>query len=471
MAKKTVYTLDINTAPLVNGYKNAIKQMEQAGVSSKITEKLSTSLAKLESQYKSLSIEAQAGFKTPREILLFEQKVNKLFSAFRGLEVEFDNVGAKLKSVGNLAQQAQQKLQTTFTNLGIKDAANWAEKVAQSENKVVTAEKLIKNELKERLAIVEELKNKQDSIVTSGATVAANIITGDTPGRKPGSNVTRGSFKADVRESNQVNDLLNYAQGAVIMENNFKAAWDNIERYIETNNFKNLFSRNNKGYSTFEEQVKKAFDATRDSAEEARQATELLAQAEEHVGEIGRKNSEGVYKVRRNIQSQITAGAKEVGTAQREESETYKSAKMSIEEKTAAEKTAINISSQLNGVADDTENALLKDSGAMRETAQNALNTSEAFEHLKNNVLSFFTVGSLFNTIRTQIRKTYEDVQQLDKSFASIAMVTDKSLKDLWGSYDQYADMAANLGQQTNDVVKASALYYQQGGNSAVFKS
>jgi hypothetical protein len=31
----------------------------------------------------------------------------------------------------------------------------------------------------------------------------------------------------------------------------------------------------------------------------------------------------------------------------------------------------------------------------------------------------------------------------------------------MWGSYERYAEMANELGQATNDVVQASALYYQ----------
>lgn len=65
--------------------------------------------------------------------------------------------------------------------------------------------------------------------------------------------------------------------------------------------------------------------------------------------------------------------------------------------------------------------------------------------------------------LKRQTKETYEDVKQLDKSFASIAMVTKYSVNEMWSSYSQYADMASNLGQKTNNIVKASALFYQQG--------
>ena len=70
---------------------------------------------------------------------------------------------------------------------------------------------------------------------------------------------------------------------------------------------------------------------------------------------------------------------------------------------------------------------------------------------------------SIFNLIKRKVKETYEDVKTLDKSFASIAMVTKYSVDEMWGSYSLYADMAAKLGQKTNSVVQASALFYQQG--------
>ena len=56
-----------------------------------------------------------------------------------------------------------------------------------------------------------------------------------------------------------------------------------------------------------------------------------------------------------------------------------------------------------------------------------------------------------------------QDIKSLDKSFANIAMVTDYSVQDMWNSYDQYAQMANELGQSTQSVIEASGLYYQQG--------
>ena len=68
---------------------------------------------------------------------------------------------------------------------------------------------------------------------------------------------------------------------------------------------------------------------------------------------------------------------------------------------------------------------------------------------LKNHILMFLSVTSVISVFRQQIRKTFEDVKTLDKSFASIAMVTTKSVNDMWHEYSNYANMAAELGQRT----------------------
>ena len=87
----------------------------------------------------------------------------------------------------------------------------------------------------------------------------------------------------------------------------------------------------------------------------------------------------------------------------------------------------------------------------------------DSFQQIINRLKYFFSIGTVFNFIRKEISQTFEDVKNLDKSFAQIAMVTKYSVNEMWQSYDQYAEMANRLGQSTNDVIQASALFYQQG--------
>ena len=44
------------------------------------------------------------------------------------------------------------------------------------------------------------------------------------------------------------------------------------------------------------------------------------------------------------------------------------------------------------------------------------------------------------------VQQTFNDIEKIDKAFGSIAMVTNKTVADLWQSYGDYQEMANKLG-------------------------
>lgn len=99
--------------------------------------------------------------------------------------------------------------------------------------------------------------------------------------------------------------------------------------------------------------------------------------------------------------------------------------------------------------------------------AQEDLN--QQFDMFRSRVQYVFTFASALRSINNIIKTTFEDVKELDKAFASIAMVTDYSVQEMWSSYGQYAEMANELGQSTKDVISSSALFFQQGVSRTFF--
>lgn len=97
--------------------------------------------------------------------------------------------------------------------------------------------------------------------------------------------------------------------------------------------------------------------------------------------------------------------------------------------------------------------------------SQNKVN--EAFDNMKNSIKTFLSIGSAISGLRRVLQETFNDVKELDKSFANIAMVTDYTVGQMWESYGQYAEMANKLGQSTQSVIEASGLFYQQGLDTA----
>jgi len=54
-------------------------------------------------------------------------------------------------------------------------------------------------------------------------------------------------------------------------------------------------------------------------------------------------------------------------------------------------------------------------------------------------------------------------IEQLDKSLTEIATVTGRTRAEMWKMADEFNRMGRELGQTTNDIAKASVLFYRQG--------
>ena len=93
--------------------------------------------------------------------------------------------------------------------------------------------------------------------------------------------------------------------------------------------------------------------------------------------------------------------------------------------------------------------------------AQQKLDSS--FEGMKDRVKQFLSIGAAITGVKQVIQSTFEDIKELDEAFASIALVTDNSVEQMWSYYDEYSQIANELGQSTKDVISSSALYIQQG--------
>jgi uncharacterized protein YoxC len=91
-------------------------------------------------------------------------------------------------------------------------------------------------------------------------------------------------------------------------------------------------------------------------------------------------------------------------------------------------------------------------------TAQEELN--KTFDSLKDTVKRVLSLSSAFSGFKRVITETFNDVKKLDSAFKSIALVTNKTVSELWSSYGDYAEMANKLGQSTENAIKSSALFY-----------
>ena len=82
---------------------------------------------------------------------------------------------------------------------------------------------------------------------------------------------------------------------------------------------------------------------------------------------------------------------------------------------------------------------------------------------LTGKVGMIFGMAKAYELVARTIRTAFSDVADLDAELTAIAVVTDKTTKQLWGSFSVYNEMAQKLGVTTKDAMSTSKLYYQQG--------
>ena len=163
-------------------------------------------------------------------------------------------------------------------------------------------------------------------------------------------------------------------------------------------------------------------------------------------------NSAPIAAVQQNSQEQI---------------QTQESINKALEQRVAELEQIIKLQKQETNAANQSSDQVISGLKAEGKEAEKNVKLQETirggFDRIGQGAKQILSVTTAWRSLRNVIRNTFNDVKNLDKSFASIAMVTNYSVKDMWAQYDQYAEMANRLGQSTQSVVEASGLYYQQG--------
>lgn len=188
---------------------------------------------------------------------------------------------------------------------------------------------------------------------------------------------------------------------------------------------------------------------------------------------IGSTNAQGEYELSdTSVQNFLNnSGVTAYSDNMRRATEVTNQLGQEIEEATRRTAELVNENDQgLNNAIQNTNNmtnATREGAEATREASESVEQMNNTFDNMKNAVKTFLSIGSVVSALRNVVRDTFNDIKELDKSFAKIAMVTDYSVQEMWSSYDQYAAMANELGQSTQSVIQASGLFYQQGLDTA----
>ena len=471
MAQKIELKLD--ASEVVKSYRAAITAMEQAGAKSSITSGLTKSLDRLEQKFKDLANEGALGKETSKEIENFQKRVNSTYSSLGQLGKEMERLAKnkktfptsainefkkKIEEAKSKVTEIQQTFTKQFTKLGLTEGL--AETLKTEED----VRKVLEEQLKLRQKNVEEAKKAADAArEEAGKTVKISGPILST------SNISKTSgFNKDERSLIQQSINEEIVKGIRSGEE-FAQVWDRIvvgeKAFFGSESELQTFITD---IDQLKNKIQEVIDK-RDKLAEQSSAGQNYKNAVVSRNQLGNINASGAVTFSNDAQA-IIDGATESYRRLAEAEQNV--VQLSQEESTAREKTEQDlaaVTAATRGLAETSETSRVQFNGtskALYDTAKAAEKTSSSFDLMKSRILMLLSATSIFNLIKRQVKETYEDVKTLDKSFASIAMVTKYSVDEMWDSYSLYADMAAELGQKTNSVIQASALFYQQGLNT-----
>ena len=92
-------------------------------------------------------------------------------------------------------------------------------------------------------------------------------------------------------------------------------------------------------------------------------------------------------------------------------------------------------------------------------------------QRLYNQLTQFFSISSAVQIFRRMVNSSIDAIKELDAAMTEVAVVTDFSVGDMWNQLPDYTTKANELGLAISDVYNASALYYQQGLDTAEVNS
>jgi len=134
--------------------------------------------------------------------------------------------------------------------------------------------------------------------------------------------------------------------------------------------------------------------------------------------------------------------------------------------KTDATKRLTDSLKEVNGGAQEAVQGLEGFKPAVQNIEQAAKRTqsfASELDMVKSRIAYVFSLTNGFYLLRNAIRSAYQSVTELDSAMTDIAVVTTKTIGDLWKQRDMYADIASDMGGTTVGLYNTAKLYYQQG--------
>lgn len=475
-------------------------QMSAAGVKDSMFAQVDKDIETAEKALSQMLVQINKGFKNSKDVTNFSKQfdkfdtiISKIQVGLKGLNLS-ENFNFNTAEISKYNQQLdqlvkrQEQLENSYKSSiaqKAKDLNLTKDEISQITKEVKTQEELeeaVKKVAKAREAEAKKSISKQVQKSSaaqnymSGATLKAEDLTYKAVSRrgaKAGTTDLRtktssGKVEDMTIDANKVQTTLNqeYAKALTEIANSGKSAAEGIEILQKAmKNYGVEITNTDKLQDSFQQDLDKIEQITYENADAGSKGAITKARKKMSLGQT-------------NAQGQFELSEEGKGLANSQELQQLQSITSQLEDVTSKLTSSIedgmnkssqateNFNNRLEESRDNENNvseAMDKGTAAAMEQAEAMEKTNATFDNLKSVITQVLSLTSAWNGLKRVIQETYNDVKNLDKAFASIAMVTNYSVDEMWGSYDQYADMAQKLGQSTQSVIEASALYYQQG--------
>ena len=506
--KSTIYLKTVLDAE--DTLKQAKKIREELG--KKVVDKSSLSgvdkqLLQIEETFKKLQAAEKAGFSNDNDLKQYITSLNKMnlmihqlvgsLSDVGDIKLDFDTKQAQeqikqlKKKVEDMEKSIKSQLTKNAKNLGLSDIQvdkifgaitsgdqKQVEKVytniRNSANKAVKAQEEVIAKLRETAQI-----EAQDKALSKNTSSALKTDKGSTLSRisAAASFVDRRTKGFNAEQTHVIGQKGGFtnkisAQGYDLIEQTYREIITDVEKlkglkpdqiFQEINNeLKTKFNIQLEETDKLIEQIASDFSSLNNVTIPTDSNIKGMASEQAKLGKL--KEQQSNIKGSRSGWLSQTSNYSQL---QKEYSDSTSKYSAAITNATGDNETLKKVLEELLLKYEELNKAQHEAADSAQEEADKQKELNNTFENIKGYIASYLSLGAVISKVSSEIRKTWEDTKQLDQAFASIAMVTDYSVQGMWNSYEQYNEMAKELGQTTQDVIKSSALFYQQGLDTA----
>lgn len=459
MAEKIVqFRGEFNAKQMIQEINKIESALSGLSISDSLNKKFNNYFENAKKSITQISSQIDQGFSSSRDIDRFEKEFNKLEDIFSKIRTEANFLNLNFKELKLTSEQ-----QKTFENLK-KNISDIRKESASLKNSLsgqigesinLSGMSLPKRDINN---LVEAIQNQED--LTSALDKYSNKLVESNKYLKEQKELAEQAAK-EIQESYlyvySSNRVKNYEaaqgqankltkKGSANLSANERNQLNELNKYLA--DYSNIYKEAQADLVKLNEQVNKFTNESRNSQRQIENQERIIS------------NMPQLYQILVNASEKYSNSSNDVKTRLEAAENALKEFKSTITQNTQT--PFDNMEQDIQGFLDAINRARTGVSGLDNEMEK--LNSKESFfSGLISKVGSVISLSRAFDLVEQSVRRAWQEINELDKSFTEIAVVSDMTTSELWDQYDVYSKIAQEVGASTNDAVQTSALYYQQG--------